>query len=205
MSRATQRLTLTEFMDVVNRSGVPKATAVRRIKENDTYSPVTDFYKPLREHIVELHTKGKPKSELKAILATLTDEKKLSNYPAALGGYSKWWGTKTFSWFRPPSTTISRHGVELSVTPELGLVISGVRHVIKLFIRGEALPQNRADVVLRLMASSLTPQLKAGDMVAVLDVRRGKLLTLSGKAPATILDALLDGELAYIASLWPSV
>lgn len=205
MSRTSPRLSLTEFIDVVTRSGIPKATAIRTIKANDTYSPASDFYKLLREHIVEVHRKGQPKASLRSILPSLTDHKKIANYPVALEGYAKWWGSKTVSWFEPPRATVTRHGVDLSIAPEIGLAFGGVRHVIKLYLRGEALRQNRAEIILRLLESGLTARLKPGDVVAVLDVRRGRLLASSGKVPTVLLDALLDGELSYIATLWPSL
>ena len=49
------QISLTDFVDVVAKAGRPKATKVRQVKERHAYEPAFDFYKSLREHIVENH------------------------------------------------------------------------------------------------------------------------------------------------------
>jgi hypothetical protein len=205
MARTNPKLTLTEFIDVASKSGIPRATALKHVKFNDQYSPVTDFYKALREHVVETHRTGQPKAHLKTLLTGLTDAKKQANYPAVLSGYQKWWGKQTFTWFKPPSTTVNNNGVEVSISPELGLVTAGQRYIIKLYLRGQSLPQNRADLTLRLMESSLKTQMQAGDLVGIVDAKRGKMLQPSSKVAAGVLDGLLLGEFASIAAIWPTL
>jgi hypothetical protein len=80
------RLTLGDVVEVVSRAGAPKANKVSEIKNRPPYSPVTDFYKALREGIVAIHEKGGEKGELRSILARINDQKKLSNYPRAIKG-----------------------------------------------------------------------------------------------------------------------
>ena len=72
----------------------------------------------------------------------------------------------------------------MTIGPEPGLETGGQRFVIKL------------------MESSLQPQLTNGELVAVLDARRGRLLLPSGKVAKNVLDGLLLGEFASIAALW---
>ena len=203
MPRKTMKLSLTEFSDVVAHSSTSKATVLKKIKANDTYSPATDFYKPFREHVVELHKAGKGRADLKSLLSTLTDTKKSANYPAMLHGYSQWWGRQTLVWFPPPKAVASQYGVDVTVTPELGLLIGGVRHVIKLYTRSEKLTRGSAEVIVRLMEAHLT--LKTGDRVAVLDVKRGRLFSGPLKTPTAVLNGLVDAELAYISKLWPFI
>jgi hypothetical protein len=80
-------LSLTDFVDIVSKSGTPKATCIRDVKNRPPYHPAFDFYKSLREHIVDTHTRGRPRRAIGEVLQQLTDTKKVSNYPDAVNGY----------------------------------------------------------------------------------------------------------------------
>jgi hypothetical protein len=58
-----ERVSLTYFVDFVLKVGTPKLSGVKEFKEH-RYDHLTDFYKPLREAIVDMHEKGKPTSAL---------------------------------------------------------------------------------------------------------------------------------------------
>jgi hypothetical protein len=49
----------------------------------------TDFYKPLREGIIEIHKTDGNKTALDALIFGLTNSKKKKNYPEAIAGYKK--------------------------------------------------------------------------------------------------------------------
>ena len=196
------RLTLTDFIRVVTKSGTPKATAIRAIKHRPEYTPQADFYKALREHIVDVHRRGGVRKDLKTVLAGLKDDKKRKNYPAAVKGYSRWWGTRDVKWFEPPSAVIKGAGVELSVNPELGLRIEDHDYIIKLHFPEGSLTRERADIINRVLQSSIIDPQRPGALAAVLDVRPARLQQPSGKTPAAILDAIIDAELEYIGRMW---
>lgn len=197
------RISLTDFVDIVSKSGTPKATKVAQVKNRPEYDPSQDFYKPARDCIIQTHQKNGDKAELRRMLAALRDPKKQVNYPDLVAGYSKWWGRKTLKWFAPPSETYAAHGIEVSVNPELGLLVNGERHIIKLYFKGETLSKNRVDVVTHLMEHRLRPRATAGERMSVLDIRNAKLIAPT--VPIRGLSGILDAELAYIAALWPSV
>jgi len=194
------KMSLTDFVDVVSKSGTPKATKVRSVINRAKYSPATDFYKPLRDCIVDTHLNDLHKASLYKLNHKLTDEKKMKNYPAAIEGYTAWWGNKTLKWFEPVNDTFERHGVSVSVNPELGLLINEVPHLIKLYFKADALTKNRIDIATHLMEECLRPYCSRGEIMAVLDVRTGKLFFL--KTPISGLTAMLGAELAYISALW---
>ncbi|MEN5141147.1 hypothetical protein [Pseudomonas juntendi] len=123
------KLTLGDVVDVVSSAGAPKANKVSEIKNRPPYSPATDFYKPLREGIIAIHEQGEDKRELKSILARLSDEKKLS-HPRAIKGYEKWWGRKQIEWHAPYAMTYQVGDIDISVKPELGLMVDGVPHFV---------------------------------------------------------------------------
>ncbi|MBN8738465.1 MAG: hypothetical protein BGP24_11130 [Lysobacterales bacterium 69-70] len=196
------KIYLSDFVDVVSKAGSPKATKVRSMKNRAPYSPATDFYKPLRDGLVELHREGWAKSALSTATHT-QDGKKVEIYKALTDGYRKWWGKKTLEWFTPPSEIYTAHGVEVVVNPNLGLEVNGVPHVIKLHLKAEQLSKTRADLICGLMNTALGTKVPDGAVIAVLDVRNSKLFA-AGSGPDA-LTAMIDAELAYIADLWPKV
>jgi len=197
------QISLTDFVDIVSRSGRPKATKISDVKNRPPYQPAFDFYKPLREHIISLHESGSGRSALGQVMARVTDPKKISAYPEILAGYRKWWGRKSLVWFSPPSGVFSDHGINVAVNPELGLEMNGNRHLIKLYFKAEPLSRNRTDIIAHLMAITLGGSSPAGTSMSVLDIRNSRLL--SPAVPIAILDGMLRAELSYISTLWPAI
>ncbi len=70
---STIKISLTDFIDFINKKGGPKQTLVRQIKTRDDYAPHKDFYKELRDRIILTHTTDKEKKFLDGIVKTLTD------------------------------------------------------------------------------------------------------------------------------------
>jgi hypothetical protein len=195
------KLSLTYFVDFVVKSGSPKLTVVRNFKDRGEYEPWGDFYKQLREGIVQMHTSGTPKTNLDAIIPKLTDIKKTSGYPPLITGYKKFLGRKTYSWFPPPSNVWSSGGLDVTINPELGLDINGVRHIIKLYFKKDKLTKTRADLITHLLAHSLGQP--ASTIIGVLDVRNSSLYTTT--APNASLHPLLVGEAASFATIFKSL
>jgi len=194
------RLSLTDFVDVVSSSGTPKATKVRQIKNRPDYNPAFDFWKKLRDGIVSTHEQGLPKTNLDQVLVGLTDKKKQTAYPVVVKAYKQWWGRKTLVWLPPPHGLYAKHGIEISVNPEIGLSVNGRPHLIKLYFKERALTKNRVDLITHLMAVQLGKSVQSGTVMSVLDVRRAKLI--SPTVHVANLTATVDAELAYIAALW---
>ena len=196
-------LSLTDFVDIAGKTGTTKATKIAEVKHRPKYNPAFDFYKALREGIAEAHQNNQPKGSLDQLLSHLTDSKKQANYPAAIAGYKKWWGKKQVVWFTPPRAEYLQSGISVTINPELGLEINGQRFIIKLYFKPEPVPKLRMDIVLELMGTALGAQCKKNETLALLDVRQSKLFTL-GPVNKTIL-AMVNAELAYVASIWPSL
>jgi hypothetical protein len=199
------RISLTDFVDVVSASGVPRATKVRQIKHRPPYNPAIDFYKPLKDSILEIHQKGQNKEKLSDLLFTLNDEKKRTAYPEIIQGYLKWWGRKNLTWFQPPNKLYEKFGIEVSVNPELGLSFDNQFYLIKLYFKADPLTKNRIDIITHLMAIAVLDSCASPEksVMAGLDVRRSKLITPT--VPIEGLTGMLIAELSYISALWPSV
>lgn len=197
------KISLTDFIDVVSKSGTPKATKVAQIKNRPEYGPAQDFYKIFRDGVVELHKNGGEKSDLKKIQLKTADEKRLAHYPGMIKGYGKWWGKKTITWFAPPTTTYNNSGIDISVNPELGLAIDGKNYVIKMYMKSDKLTKPRAELITELMENSLRPLIKNNAKIAVIDIKNAKLFEFMQNKKK--LQPMIDAELAYIASLWPNL
>lgn len=197
------RITLTDFIEVVTKSGSPKATKVGQLKNRPDYAPATDFYKLLRDGLVALHKSSGSRADLSSLAKGLTDAKKMANYPPMVAGYKKWWGRKVLEWFEPSGETYTQFGIDVAINPELGLTINGQRHVVKLYFKADALTKTKADLIVTLMAHVLEPSEPDGTQFSVLDVRNSKLFTYASKGKN--FKPMVDAELSYIASLWPYV
>lgn len=197
------KLSLTDFVDVVSKAGSPKITKVKQIKHRPAYQPATDFYKPFRHGLVNLHVNGKDRSELDLIVSSLSDIKKAANYSDLIEGYKKWWGKKSIGWFDPPRGVYTSSGVDIAVNPELGLIIDGQRVVVKLYNKADPITKYQIDMVPLLMELVLRDSCEPTDLVALLDVRKGKLHYLSVNPDTARFG--LDAEMAYIANLWPNL
>lgn len=194
------QISLTDFVDIVSKSGKHKASKIKAIQRRPEYEPALDFYRGVRDGMVKLHQRGGNKNELSTIIDKTTDPRKLENYAQILSGYNKWWGKKALGWFAPAKTTYSYGGVDISINPELGLDIGGARHVVKLYFKTDPLSKAEADLITFLMESELRPHVTQIETMSVLDVRRSKLFTYTANSAAD--KRMINAEMAYIASYW---
>lgn len=205
MRAADQIISLTRFIDFVVKSGSPKLTSVRKTKQQllDGYSPATDFYKAFREAVVAMHEDGDSVVRLDAMVQQLQDDKKRQNYTICANGYRKFYGpTRQYQWFDPPSADWDHGRLTIRVNPELGLMIGGVPHVIKLHMKDDAPSKRELSTILHLMRTAF--ELEPIDNVyAVLDVRRGKLFCEDAYEPS--LTYLLRGEGDSFATIFDSI
>ncbi len=194
-------ISLTQFVDFVSTAGTPKLRIVRIAKQQslEGYHPAKDFWKRLREFIVQMHADGRPKSAFDGFLKSLTDKKKQTAYPEAVNGYKKFLGRKKPTWFHPPKDVWTQGNLSVSLNPELGLDFEGTRHAIKLYFKMGQLSKKRADIITHLMHLVLKADTKDASF-GVLDVRRSKLF-----APPTAsenLTALVQGEAVSFATIY---
>lgn len=196
-------ISLTDFIDFVGKSGTARITKVKQIKTRDEYHPASDFYKPLREGIIELHEQDGKKAGLDALLAGLTDEKKMKNYPAAVEGYKKFWGRKKMDWFAPPHTHWKIGELDMKINPELGLCWNDQAYVIKLYLKAEKLTKDRVGQILSLMESQLRKKTGDDTLFCVLDMKNAKLFCNSDKDKSQM--TLLESEAIGFEALWKRI
>ena len=197
-------ISLTDFVDFVIKSGTPKLTKVREIKNRPDYDPAWDYWKQLREGIQHFHrTGGKNRDSLDDILHSVQNPRKLGRYSAALKGYKRFLGRKNIRWFSPPGGVWCCDKLSVKVNPELGLRIEGDRHLVKLYFKNDAPTKNRLEIVSEMMKTVLAEKTDEGTTMAVLDVSNGKLHTQTVIIPQ--LSVLLQGEAAAFLSMWEAI
>lgn len=191
------RISLTDFVDFVARSGMEaKLSKVREIKHRGPYNTAADYYRPVREALIQIHASGRDKWEIRHHLAR---HEHLGRLEPIADAYIGWWGQRRLDWFEPDWQIAYLQGLEISINPELGLAIDGHPHLVKLYFKEDPLSPLLADVAARLMARVLVGHSPRGVSMSILDVRRRRLHRLE---PRPDLDVLLDAEIAAFGTLW---
>ena len=131
---------------------------------------------------------------------TQSDQKKRTAFPIAVAGYQKFLGRKKTTWFDPPGERWNSGGLDVRVNPELGLVIDGHRHIIKLYLKADPLSKRRVDAILAMMHDALSSAAIQRVTYCVLDVQRGKLYYDTNPNPTLL--PLLHGEASSFTVVW---
>jgi hypothetical protein len=195
------QISLTYFVDFILASGTPKLRGVRDYKERKD-DLASDFYRPIREAIVNMHRNGSSVSTLDDVRRNETDETRKKHYPLVIAGYRSFLADGAKNFFEPPRTGLSLGPLEVDVNPELGLIIDGKKHLVKLYFRQDPLMPRRTALVLALLSRGLC-QSNPEFVPAILDVRSAKLHTSAMTSPK--IDLLLRGEAASFAAMYAAI
>lgn len=192
-------VSLTYFVDFAMKSGMPKLAVVRDFKEREEYEPVADFYKLVREAMMQAHKEAQPKKFLDRFYASVKDEKRRKVYLDVLRGYKRFLGRKSIGFFEPPQSLWKIGDLELHINPELGILIDDVPHVIKLYFKEGRLVNNRVASVVHVMNLALRAASPDG-VIGILDVRHSRFLGPNIVHPN--VNALLEGEAAAFCAMF---
>jgi len=194
-------ISLTQFVDVVARSGFSKYGKVQEVRQqiSEDYSPGKDPYKSLREGIVSMHKHGHDLLFLDQVLFRTKDARRLALFEERIATYKKWVGRKRHAWHEPHSAIYAGHGIDVRINPELGLVWRGKTYIIKLYFKREKLDLQAARLIGAMMKDALGKQHPEA-VFAVLDVKHGKLREFDDAVDSK-LRSIVDAELLYLARL----
>jgi hypothetical protein len=196
-------LSLADFIDIASKSGISKTNTILRIKNRPSYQPAFDYYKPIREHFVEIHKNGLGKKDILDAQALTSDAKKWEIYTLLLSQYKKFIGRKNLFWFQPPRNNWSANDINVILNPEIGLIINDIPHVIKLYMKAAKLSKEKSMISLFLMHQVLPQKHNQQSIIySILDIRQNNLIKTEG-FPKNILSSL-TAETAYINSIWNS-
>ncbi len=186
---------LTSFIDFVLKSGSPKMTSAKKIKNllGEDYDPRFDYYKRFREAVKKLHQEELDKDDLLKNIGHLPKSKE-ENYKKMVSGYKKFLGKKDVKWFKPTRESWKHNGINILINPELGLEWNGGKYLIKLYLKSDKPSKDRLSSILALMKHTLPS--KDYDH-AVLDVRNSKLYLHEDDMDLMI--PLVEGEAESLA------
>lgn len=195
-----ESISLSYFVDFVLTSGTGRLTSVKQLKEGRD-ERFSDFYRPAREAIVDMHQKGLDTAALDDLLTSLVDPREKRIFPKVVSGYKKFLRQGRMTWFEPPMRDYPLGPLSVRVNPELGLLIDGRPHAIKLYFRGDPLSPQRTLFVNQLLANAMATTWP-GTVFAVLDVRRAKLYPYRPKSEVGLL---LSAEATSLSQLYAAV
>lgn len=197
------KISLTDFIDFVSKTGSTKLTQVKKVKERKPYHPATDYYKYVREGIIDIHETSGDKNQFENLIKNTPDIRKRENFEKTVKGYTKFLGRKTVTWIEPPFRHWKSGNLDVKLNPEVGLKYDDVRHFIKLYFKSDTLSKTKASQILSLMESELRAKVKKDDLFCVLDLRTGKLFC--NEKRDTSLLPLLKGEAMSFETIWNSI
>lgn len=205
----TVNISLTQFLSYSSKvSTSAKMNEIKRIKNNDDYSPATDYWKPLRDEIKRLYENGIPINEL-ALLVEQVNEKKKRNYARAISKFLHFSNSNNPVYFET-GKSFWKLSDELFVgtSPELGLTIDGQNYYVKNWYKK---PTKDAKVNQRNIQSALTMmQLSecnfsknSTDKFAILNLQNGKLIEAKPLISEAILELEFDAHM--FVDIWNKI
>ncbi|PRR86009.1 hypothetical protein [Clostridium luticellarii] len=181
------KISMTSFTDFSLTTDSRKLNKVREIKNRarSTYTPATDYWKQLREEIVNINKNKLSLEHLKNLSNTI-DPKKRSNYIKAINGYIKFFKKylkDDFTFFAPKKDLWNYDTLSINVNPELGFVIDKKLYLIKLYFKEATtsaeiiLNKTRAEEIAYLMWTTLSDFYKNKNVsMCFLNVSKGQLV-----------------------------
>jgi hypothetical protein len=194
------RISQTDYIDYLNKSGRSKTSKVKSIFNRPEYHPAFDFYKKVREEIIESLKENKTKIDFGLFLDQNKSSKKYSRFESLVRGYLKFLGRKKFQWFDPPSATWKYKNLYVRMNPEMGIQIGDGNYIVKLYFKEIPLENKDLEVSLSMMNQTLCQGIYHGYQCAILDVERGKLMHSNSHGRDII--PLMEGEGECFIKLW---
>ena len=196
------QISLTEFVNFINASGMAKMTIVSNAKakhEEQEGNPY-DYWKDFKDEVKRLMKRHGSKDELYELIENVREDMR-ENYNQMINGYLKFWKPTRMEWMNPVKKMAHVGGVKMILNPELGVTWQGKKYMIKLYLKAnENLDKRHADIILAMMESELRDRVEDDVEFAMLDVRRGKLFTYVNDDPRLLI--LLKSEGREFSEMW---
>lgn len=199
------KISMTEFVNFVNSSGMAKMTIVANAKmkhEQEDGNPY-DYWKDFKDEIKKQLKRGGKKEDLQEIVEHMREEVR-DNYNEMIAGFTKFWKPTRMKWLNPIKRMAHIGGVKMIINPEIGIEWQDKKYMIKLFLKAnESLDKRHADIVLALMECELREKVDDDVEFAILDVKRGKLFTHVNDNPRLLV--LLKSEGREFSDMWREI
>lgn len=186
-----------EFSSIATTSGTQKISKIKKEKNKGPYHPAQDFYKIIRESIIDALKKDLGIEHILKTADEYDNEKRKPAYKLIAKNYKKWMGKKEVSWINPPRGKYEFSSSTIILNPELGFNYDDdVTRVIKLYFAEEKVSQNRANYMIYLMNEVLPKK----HSYHVLDIRRKRLFNATNNHDTMFIS--INSEITGIESAW---
>jgi hypothetical protein len=200
MSRV--KISSTDFVDFINKKGTRKITKVKEVNNRGEYNPAFDFYRGLRNQIIDTLKYNRESVNITDYVNELNDSKKRANYDNVSKGFLKFLKKNNYSWVNPNQGLYEISELSINVNPEVGLSIKGELYLVKLYFKDDNLGKEEAQVFLNLMQQTLCDGIFKDYKCALLDLRKGKLHKHNHKE---FIEDLFMAEAETFISLWKGI
>jgi predicted HicB family RNase H-like nuclease len=199
-------ISLSQFTDFSLKNGAARTVKVREIKEQGEYHPAFDYWRELREGIKSFHENKLNADFLIQIIDKVNPKKKMQ-YTEAVKQYMNFCRKKDIEWFDPGKAFWSSGELSVRATPELGLIINGQHHLIKLYFKDktEKMEKRSATTTLTLMASSTKSNQKENALNCVLNIKKCALYPINDDDINKDMLLALHGDAANFMSIWKNL
>jgi hypothetical protein len=198
-------ISLTDFVDFVAASGIPKMTKVREIKHRPPYERPFDYWRILRQGIEDFHIqKHKDKKKyFDDLLEAMKNGAKCEGYRPLVANYKGYLGKKSFVVVpRTRHMSWKRGELTVRVNPELRVNVNEKPHLIKLYFKSLPLSSSKVQIILLLMKRA-TPRLEEPVLYCLNDVHHNKQYV--NENPNDDLLPLLYGEADSFQTIWNNI
>ncbi len=196
------QISMTEFVNFINSSGMAKMTIVAnaKMKHEEIEGNPYDYWKDFKDEVKRLLKIQGNKDDLIELVERVRDDVR-DNYREMIKGFLKFWKPTRMLWLNPVKRVAHFSGIKMRINPEVGIRWQGKSYMIKLYLKAnDSLDKRHADIILALMESELREKVNSDVQFAILDVRRGKLFTHINDDPRLFI--LLKSEGREFAEMW---
>jgi hypothetical protein len=196
------KISMNDFSSFLMKNGAARMTSVRTTKYRPPYHPSRDYWKKLRDAIVEYHLKGMTDKKVLDKVVLNVREEKQQNHRDMIAFYKRFLGRKEIKYHPISSRKWRNKNLVIAVNPELIFEIKGISYIIKLHFKKDKLTQRKIESTLALLKNVYASEIAEGAEVAMLDIRRNKLFT--PKSPKNLM-TLLGGEANSFEHIWNTI
>lgn len=200
------KITVGTFIDYVNSTPGEQSKIVQQQKTMylDSNRQPWNYYGPIIDAIRDEAEHGRS-GAVAAVVAGVTGTPKEIHFTEILNGWAQWRAGVQFETYALGRSSWTAAGVVVTVNPHVGIrLASGEPLVIAFYTKRPALRRQSADIALRVM-QKVVPDIALGAEPAILDVRRGKLITVRRNLSKPRLDASLAGVIASYSAIWNAI
>lgn len=168
------KLSFTQFMKYTVLNPNKRLQYVHEVKHS-RYQDGYDYWAIARNGIVKFHRDGLDESFLDSLVMKAPVDHR-HNYQLAITNYKGFLKrNRKIEWFDTSKKYFHFENVHINVGAELGLVLNGTPHFIKLYFTDDGINQKldngKAQLMLYLLRQAIHEQIDDGDRLAIINIK----------------------------------